>query len=57
VFYKWKLVESRPRFFIEFCERQTSRFGSSNDGEHVVFMMQENRAFDHYFGTRRGVRG
>jgi len=34
-----------------------NRAGSINDVEHVVFMMQENRAFDHYFGTLRGVRG
>src|SRR6266436_4727509 len=33
------------------------RTGSLNDVEHVVFMMQENRSFDHYFGTLRGVRG
>jgi phospholipase C len=25
--------------------------------EHFVFVMQENRSFDHYFGTYRGVRG
>src|SRR5947209_4768838 len=25
--------------------------------EHVVILMQENRAFDNYFGTLRGVRG
>lgn len=25
--------------------------------EHIVFLMQENRSFDHYFGTLRGVRG
>jgi phospholipase C len=25
--------------------------------EHVVFFMQENRSFDHYFGTYPGVRG
>jgi len=31
--------------------------GSINDVEHVVFLMQENRSFDHYFGTMRGVRG
>jgi phospholipase C len=31
--------------------------GSINDVEHIVFMMQENRSFDHYFGTLRGVRG
>src|SRR5215813_9257748 len=27
------------------------------DVEHIVFLMQENRSFDHYFGTLRGVRG
>jgi phospholipase C len=27
------------------------------DIEHIVFLMQENRSFDHYFGTMRGVRG
>jgi phospholipase C len=27
------------------------------DVEHVVILMQENRSFDHYFGTLRGVRG
>ena len=25
--------------------------------EHVIFFMQENRAFDHYFGTLGGIRG
>ncbi|WP_137724391.1 alkaline phosphatase family protein [Prescottella subtropica] len=31
--------------------------GSLDDVEHVVVLMQENRSFDHYFGTLRGVRG
>ena len=32
--------------------------GSSfHDAEHVVILMQENRSFDHLFGTLRGVRG
>ena len=25
--------------------------------KHIVIFMQENRAFDHYFGTMAGVRG
>ena len=25
--------------------------------EHIVLLMQENRSFDHYFGTMAGVRG
>jgi phospholipase C len=31
--------------------------GSIADVKHIVFLMQENRAFDQYFGTLRGVRG
>lgn len=27
------------------------------DAEHVIMLMQENRSFDHCFGTMRGVRG
>jgi phospholipase C len=30
---------------------------SPGDVEHVVILMQENRSFDHYFGTLPGVRG
>ena len=33
------------------------RTRSIEDVEHIVVLMQENRAFDHYFGTLRGVRG
>lgn len=31
--------------------------GSMRDIKHVVVLMQENRSFDHYFGTLSGVRG
>lgn len=34
-----------------------NRTGTIKDVEHVVILMQENRAFDHYFGTLPGVRG
>ncbi|KLT64611.1 phosphocholine-specific phospholipase C [Pedobacter sp. BMA] len=27
------------------------------DAEHIVFLMQENRSFDHMFGKMKGVRG
>lgn len=30
---------------------------SIRDVQHIVILMQENRSFDHYFGTMRGVRG
>jgi phospholipase C len=33
------------------------RSGSLKDIEHVVILIQENRSFDHYFGTLSGVRG
>jgi phospholipase C len=33
------------------------RSGTIADVEHVLFLMQENRSFDHYVGTMRGVRG
>jgi len=31
--------------------------GTLKDVEHVVILMQENRSFNHYFGTLKGVRG
>ncbi|MGH9471642.1 MAG: phosphocholine-specific phospholipase C [Terriglobales bacterium] len=33
------------------------RTGTIADVGHVVILMQENRSFDHMFGTLRGVRG
>ena len=33
------------------------RAGTLQDVRHVVILMMENRGFDHYFGTLRGVRG
>lgn len=34
-----------------------NRTGTIQDIEHIVILMQENRSFDHYFGTLNGVRG
>ncbi|MGJ7526963.1 phosphocholine-specific phospholipase C [Variovorax sp. GB1P17] len=31
--------------------------GTLQDVKHIVVLMQENRSFDHYFGTMNGVRG
>lgn len=36
---------------------EPARRGSLRDIKHVVLLMQENRSFDHYFGTLAGVRG
>ena len=35
----------------------SGRTGTIADVEHVIILTQENRSFDHYFGTMRGVRG
>jgi phospholipase C len=37
--------------------QEPPRRGSMKDIKHVVLLMQENRSFDHYFGTMAGVRG
>ncbi|HEX4423950.1 MAG TPA: alkaline phosphatase family protein [Terriglobales bacterium] len=37
--------------------QQARTSGSLRDIKHVVMLMQENRSFDHYFGTMAGVRG
>jgi phospholipase C len=34
-----------------------NKTGTIADVEHIVFLMQENRAFDHYLGCLNGVRG
>jgi phospholipase C len=36
---------------------QAATTGTITDVKHVVVLMQENRSFDHYFGTLQGVRG
>ena len=35
----------------------TLAVGTIQDVKHVVILMQENRSFDHYFGSLKGVRG
>src|ERR1700743_1475437 len=37
--------------------KQHGRHGDIRDIKHVMVVMQENRSFDHYFGSMRGVRG
>ena len=34
-----------------------NKTGTIEDVEHIVILTQENRSFDHYFGTMYGVRG
>jgi phospholipase C len=35
----------------------TTACSTLTDIDHVVIFIQENRSFDHYFGSYRGVRG
>jgi phospholipase C len=35
----------------------TAATGTIADVKHVIIFMQENRSFDHFFGTLQGVRG
>src|ERR1700757_4153199 len=46
-----------PARLIDEAMASTGGPGSLQDIKHVVLLMQENRSFDHYFGTMPGVRG
>jgi phospholipase C len=54
---------SRPCFSLDAAEEVLppgpvpSVCSKLTDIEHVVIFIQENRSFDHYFGSYRGVRG
>jgi phospholipase C len=59
-----RAAESAAAFsFLPLCIQRALALPASNitgtiaDVQHVVILMQENRSFDHYFGTLRGVRG
>ena len=38
-------------------KKKEKLFGDLRDIKHVVVLMQENRSFDHYFGSMKGVCG
>ncbi|MFZ0668060.1 MAG: alkaline phosphatase family protein [Acidimicrobiales bacterium] len=50
-------LSSRAGRLIDTALTRSSNGSSLSDIEHVVILMQENRSFDHYFGTLSGVRG
>jgi phospholipase C len=50
-----ELSEARARLIDTAVATEGS--SSLDDIEHVIILMQENRSFDHYFGTMSGVRG
>ncbi len=46
-----------PAKVLERALAAPAQCGALNDIEHVVFFINENRSFDSYFGTYRGVKG
>ena len=50
-------LSSRSRRLIDTALSNGSHQAHLSDIKHVVILMQENRSFDHYFGTLSGVRG
>ncbi len=46
-----------PNLRAVLADPAPAKTGTIQDVEHVVILMQENRSFDHYFGSLRGVRG
>ncbi len=49
------VTSARPAAAL--ADSARGRHGDIRDIKHVVILMQENRSFDHYFGSLRGVRG
>ncbi|WP_028536869.1 phosphocholine-specific phospholipase C [Paludibacterium yongneupense] len=50
-------LDALPAALRQALAHPASGRGDISDVEHVIIFMQENRSFDHYFGTLRGVRG
>ena len=51
------LSELVPESIRRACAIEPAPGSTYRDAEHIVILMQENRSFDHAFGTLRGVRG
>lgn len=51
------LTESLHASILKAMQIAPESGSSFADAEHVVFLMQENRSFDHMFGSLQGVRG
>src|ERR1039457_2329891 len=54
---KSKLLRKKQRALAKAAAATPAAGSDLGAVEHVVFLMQENRSFDHYFGTYRGVNG
>ncbi|WP_028296331.1 phosphocholine-specific phospholipase C [Olivibacter sitiensis] len=51
------LWESLPKSIQKALQIKPVEGSTFYDAEHIVLLMQENRSFDHCFGTLQGVRG
>src|SRR5579863_371882 len=54
---KSKLVNAQRRRMVEVAAATPAAGSDLGAVEHVVFLMHENRSFDHYFGMLGGVNG
>jgi phospholipase C len=51
------LTDDQARLIDKVTAASSAAAASLSDVKHVVILMQENRSFDHYFGTLSGTRG
>ena len=51
------LTDDQARLLDQVTAASAASSASLSDVQHIVILMQENRSFDHYFGTLSGVRG
>ena len=52
-----KITDDQARLLDKITAASATGAASLSDVKHIVILMQENRSFDHYFGTLSGVRG
>ena len=51
-----KVTDDQARLIDKITAASATGAASLSDVKHIVILMQENRSFDHYFGTLSGVR-
>ena len=52
-----QVTDDQARLIDKITAASASGAASLSDVKHIVTLMQENRSFDHYFGTLSGVAG
>jgi phospholipase C len=51
------ITDDQARLIDKITANAATAAASLSDVKHIVILMQENRSFDHYFGTLSGVAG